>query len=179
MEMILDKGSQIIFDLLQKNGYKVYLVGGSVRDSLLKIEYTDYDFTTNCPIDMLYEIFIGYKINCLNKYLSSIKVYIDNKEYQITTFRKEDEYIDFRHPSKVELSDRIEDDLVRRDFTINALAYNPKEGIIDLFNGQKDLDNRIIRTINDPFLRFSQDPLRILRALRFCSKLDFIIEPKT
>ena len=110
--MILDKGSQIIFDLLQKNGYKVYLVGGSVRDSLLKIEYTDYDFTTNCPIDMLYEIFIGYKINCLNKYLSSIKVYIDNKEYQITTFRKEDEYIDFRHPSKVELSDRIEDDLV-------------------------------------------------------------------
>ena len=80
MEMILDKGSQIIFDLLQKNGYKVYLVGGSVRDSLLKIEYTDYDFTTNCPIDMLYEIFIGYKINCLNKYLSSIKVYIDNKE---------------------------------------------------------------------------------------------------
>lgn len=179
MEMVLDKGSQIIFDLLQKNGYKVYLVGGCVRDSLLKIEYTDYDFTTNCPIDMLYEIFTGYKINCLNKYLSSIKVYIDNKEYQITTFRKEDEYIDFRHPSKVELSDRIEDDLVRRDFTINALAYNPKEGIIDLFNGQKDLDNRIIRTINDPFLRFSQDPLRILRALRFCSKLDFIIEPKT
>ena len=86
MEMILDKGSQIIFDLLQKNGYKVYLVGGCVRDSLLKIEYTDYDFTTNCPIDMLYEIFTGYKINCQNKYLSWIKVYIQTPFASIIIF---------------------------------------------------------------------------------------------
>ncbi|MGN1398710.1 MAG: CCA tRNA nucleotidyltransferase [Erysipelotrichaceae bacterium] len=179
MEINLDKGRAVIFAILQENGYEAYLVGGCVRDALLQIPFTDYDFTTNCQLDDLFALFNDYKLVCHNPYLCSVKVYINDKEYQITTYRQEDQYNDFRHPSKVVVGAKIQDDLVRRDFTINSLAYNPHTGIIDLFNGLDDLNKKIIRTIDDPYLRFKQDPLRILRALRFSSKLNFTIEPKT
>lgn len=168
-----------IFTTLKLNGYQVYLVGGSVRDILLNQDPHDYDIATSAKPKEVFNLFKDYKIKTEGINEGSLTLIINDNEYEITTFRLEDEYKDHRHPSKVEYTTNLSDDLKRRDFTINALAYNPSTGLIDLYNGLTDIKNRLIRTIGKPDKRFNEDALRILRALRFGAQLDFTIEENT
>lgn len=168
-----------IFTTLKLNGYQVYLVGGSVRDILLNQDPHDYDIATSAKPKEVFNLFKDYKIKTEGINEGSLTLIINDNEYEITTFRLEDEYKDHRHPSKVEYTTNLSDDLKRRDFTINALAYNPSTGLIDLYNGLTDIKNRLIRTIGKADKRFNEDALRILRALRFGAQLDFTIEENT
>lgn len=168
-----------IFTTLKLNGYQVYLVGGSVRDILLNQDPHDYDIATSAKPKEAFNLFKDYKIKTEGINEGSLTLIINDNEYEITTFRLEDEYKDHRHPSKVEYTTNLSDDLKRRDFTINALAYNPSTGLIDLYNGLTDIKNRLIRTIGKADKRFNEDALRILRALRFGAQLDFTIEENT
>ncbi len=168
-----------IFTTLKLNGYQVYLVGGSVRDILLNQDPHDYDIATSAKPKEVFNLFKDYKIKTEGINEGSLTLIINDNEYEITTFRLEDEYKDHRHPSKVEYTTNLSDDLKRRDFTINALAYNPSTGLIDLYNGLTDIKNRLIRTMGKADKRFNEDALRILRALRFGAQLDFTIEENT
>lgn len=168
-----------IFTTLKLNGYQVYLVGGSVRDILLNQDPHDYDIATSAKPKEVFNLFKDHKIKTDGINEGSLTLIINDNEYEITTFRLEDEYKDHRHPSKVEYTTNLSDDLKRRDFTINALAYNPSTGLIDLYNGLTDIKNRLIRTIGKADKRFNEDALRILRALRFGAQLDFTIEENT
>ena len=165
-----------IFNKFTKEGFEIYLVGGAVRDLLLnKKEIKDLDFTTNATpqqIQMLYPK--GFYDNNFGT------VRIPSKEglLEITTYRSEKGYGDFRHPDKITWGKTLEEDLKRRDFTVNAIALGPSK-LIDLFDGQKDLKNKLIRCVGNPDERFGEDALRILRAIRFATKLGFEIEPKT
>jgi len=172
-----------IFSIFKKNGFEIYLVGGAVRDFLLGKNPKNFDFTTNATPEKIQSLFPNSFYN--NNYgtvsipvemegLSSLKKTI----VEITPFRKEKDYTDFRHPEKIEWAKTLEEDLARRDFTINAIAYDGKK-IIDSYQGQKDLKEKIIRCVGDPDKRFSEDALRLLRAIRFASQFGFLIEEKT
>lgn len=167
-----------LYKIFKKNGYELYAVGGAVRDALLKRDISDIDFCTNAtPSEMLkmfpYAIKTGIKHGTLTIPLSK-------QYYEVTTYRIDGKYTDSRHPNNVIYSSSLKEDLSRRDFTINAMAANIESGeIIDLFSGRDDLRNKIIRTVGDPFLRFQEDALRMLRAIRFSAKLGFRIEEKT
>lgn len=163
-----------ILNLIKKEGYEVYLVGGFFRDSLLNIDSYDVDMTTNATPSALKQILKDYKLNEEFIKFGSVKFAINKYHFEITTFRKEKEYNDHRKPAKIEFTNSLKEDLIRRDFTINALCYDG-ENIYDLFNGIDDLNKKIINTIGDADIRFKEDALRILRALRFSSKLNFII----
>ena len=164
--------------LINSNGYEAYLVGGFVRDSLLNRESYDVDITTNAKCEDLEKIFSNYKLNESFTSLGCIKFSVNKYNFEITTFRKEYDYVNHRKPTRVEFINDLKEDLLRRDFTINALCSNG-DNIIDLFNGVNDLNNKIIKTIGNPNIRFEEDALRILRALRFASKLNFEIEEET
>ena len=159
-------------------GFSLYIVGGSVRDHLLSRPIEDYDFTTDAlPSDVMnlfsYVLPTGIEHG-------TVTVRFENQSFEVTTFRTEADYLDGRHPSSVSFTASLEEDLKRRDFTINAFAVDCTVGrIIDFNNGMEDLKNRCIRAIGDPRQRFSEDGLRILRACRFASKLDFFIEENT
>ncbi len=161
-------------DIIDSTGYKAYLIGGSSRDYLLDKEFHDIDIATSCPPDKLVELFprgdtTFIKYGCLNLKDGEDKI-------TITTFRKESDYSDYRHPGKVDFCSDINQDFLRRDFTINAI-YITKEGkIIDLANCVDDVRYYLIRTIGNPKKRLREDPLRILRAIRFSLVLDFEIE---
>ncbi len=177
--MIKDKGFNYIIEKLNKNGFKAYAVGGVVRDLLLKKPCDDIDITTSAKPEEILEVFSTDK-----KVLSGLKhgtvgIVAFGKLYEVTTFREDGEYKDNRHPEKVRFVDDISGDLSRRDFTVNAMAYHPKEGYIDPFFGAEDLKNGIIKCVGDPDKRFKEDGLRILRALRFCSQLGFVLEEVT
>jgi tRNA nucleotidyltransferase (CCA-adding enzyme) len=156
-------------------GYEAYIVGGTVRDFLLSKEINDCDLTTNMPIELLKDHF--QIIDNGSDYLS-VSILYEGLSFEITHFRKDTKYLDHRHP-EVELTDSYYIDSKRRDFTINALAMNESGEILDFYDGKKDLSNKIIKTIGDPFLRFTEDSLRILRGLYFSSKLGFEIESNT
>ncbi len=166
-----------VINILKNEGYEAYIVGGYVRDLLLKKESYDVDITTNATPLKLKEIFKNYHLDENFIALGSIKFKIGEYHFEITTFRKEYEYISHRKPSKIEYINSLEEDLIRRDFTINALCSNGND-IIDLFNGIEDLKNKKIKMIGDPTLRLNEDALRILRALRFSSSLGFDIDEK-
>ncbi|MCR2043310.1 CCA tRNA nucleotidyltransferase [Anaerosalibacter massiliensis] len=168
-----------ILDRLEKGGFQAYIVGGSIRDILLDKEPNDFDITTNAMPDYIEKIFEDKKTINVGREFGTIKVIVDDKEVEVTTFRKEGNYSDGRRPEWIEFVSDIEDDLARRDFTINAMAYNKKTGIVDPFNGKKDLENKIIRSVGNPIERFKEDYLRILRAVRFSTSLDFEIEDET
>lgn len=170
-----------IINHLEDEGYEAYMVGGCVRDMLLKKVPNDWDITTNATPSITKEIFekLGLKVVPTGIKHGTITVIINNNFYEITTYRIDGEYKDGRHPLKVSFTDKLKEDLRRRDFTINAMAYNPKEGFIDYFNGVNDLDNRIIRTVGNPYDRFLEDGLRIMRAIRFSAQLDFPISAPT
>ena len=164
-----------ILEKLEESGYDTYLVGGCVRDELLKRKNFDVDITTQARPDKIKEIFKDYKTVDIGARFGTIKVLSDGREYEITTMRKESSYNDKRHPDKIEFSDDIYEDLKRRDFTINAMAKR-KASIIDPFDGKSDLNKKIIRAVGNPNERINEDMLRALRAVRFASTLDFDIE---
>ena len=179
MKINLSDNARYIIDKLQCSGYSCYAVGGCVRDSLMGKEPHDWDFTTSAKPDEIERVFAEHKTIDIGKRFGTIAVVLDGKPYEITTYRVDMDYSDSRHPDEVSFSEDIRDDLSRRDFTVNAMAYNDRDGLIDLFEGQKDIEFGVIRCVGSPKERFEEDALRILRALRFASTLSFSIEPKT
>lgn len=163
--------------VLLESGFEAYFVGGCVRDGLLGRPYYDIDITTNALPEEIMRLFPSSVPTGISH--GTVTVIQDGKPIEITTYRKEEGYLDKRHPDKVFFVSSLKEDLSRRDFTINALACNKDGEITDLFGGLGDLKNRIIRTVGNPEERFSEDALRILRAYRFASTLDFEIEENT
>lgn len=168
-----------IINKLENHGYEAFIVGGSLRDIMLEKEPNDFDITTNAKPDKIEEIFLEFKTVNIGKEFGTIIVVQEEGNIEITTYRTEGEYKDGRRPSQVSFSNNILEDLSRRDFTINAMAYNKNSGIIDPYNGRDDLNEKIIRTVGNPTERFREDHLRILRGIRFASQLDFKIERET
>ena len=168
-----------ILSTLESAGYKAYIVGGSVRDFIMGREPSDYDVATDATPKEVMALFSSDKVIDTGSKHGTVTVIHNSVHVEVTTFRKDSVYSDGRHPDEVTFSDNINDDLSRRDFTMNAIAYNETEGMIDPFGGVKDIENRIIRTVGNPAERFNEDALRMLRALRFSSSLGFEIEEET
>lgn len=179
MKISLPKYVLDCINLLNKQGYECNVVGGAIRDLILGKEVNDFDLSTNAIPSKVKEIFSDFKVLTIGEFHGTITLVIDKNKIEITTYRKEEKYIKNRKPSKVLFVNSIIDDLKRRDFTINAIAYNQKTGFIDFFNGMSDIENKIIKTIGNPDLRFNEDALRILRAIRFELQLSFDIEDST
>lgn len=179
MEIKLPSDVKMLIDRLRKSGYDCYAVGGCVRDSLRGLQPHDWDLTTSAQPDEIERIFADFKTVDIGKKYGTIAVMVEGELYEITTYRVDGTYTDSRHPDEVSFSDRLRDDLARRDFSVNAMAYNDEEGLVDLYGGRRDLSYGVIRCVGDPVERFSEDALRILRALRFASTLGFTIEPQT
>lgn len=179
MTMDMPKNVDTAINLLQSAGFEAYAVGGCVRDSLLGKTPNDWDITTSAKPEDMKSVFADF--HCIDTGIKhgTVTVVIDGEPLEITTFRLDGEYEDNRHPKSVTFTSNLGVDLGRRDFTVNAMAYSKKTGTVDLFGGQNDLKNKIIRCVGDPDRRFNEDALRILRALRFASALDFEIEEKT
>ncbi len=177
--MQLPKGAQRAIDLLNHAGYAAYLVGGCVRDTVLGLTPHDFDICTAAPPEEMQRVFHAFRTIETGLKHGTLTVLMEGMSLEITTFRVDGEYQDHRHPQAVTFTRRIEDDLARRDFTINAMAYHPKEGMVDLFDGQKDCQRGVIRCVGDAETRFEEDALRILRALRFAARLGFEIEENT
>lgn len=187
MEKIKEKTENIslptpilrLMQALEDAGEEVYLVGGSLRDLLLGRSPSDYDLATSALPERTMEIFSEYRVITTGLKHGTVTVMADREPIEITTFRIDGTYTDARHPDGVTFTRRIEEDLSRRDFTVNAMAYHPKVGLVDPFGGRQDLANKLLRTVGDPELRFSEDALRILRAFRFSAQIGFAIEEKT
>ncbi len=177
--MDMPKNVDIAINLLQSAGFEAYAVGGCVRDSLLGKTPNDWDITTSAKPEDMKSVFADF--HCIDTGIKhgTVTVVIDGEPLEITTFRLDGEYEDNRHPKSVTFTSNLGADLGRRDFTVNAMAYSKMTGTVDLFGGQNDLKNGIIRCVGDPDRRFNEDALRIQRALRFASALDFEIEEKT
>ncbi len=164
---------------MEEKGYEIYLVGGFVRDSIMGKKADDADFATNASPEETLEVFKEFHTLETGIKHGTVTVIINHKPFEITTFRTEKGYSDCRHPDKVSYAEKIEDDLSRRDFTVNSIAYSPARGFVDLYNGKEDLERKIIRCVGEPEKRFTEDALRIMRALRFSSVLSFSIEEET
>ena len=168
---------KFVLNTLTQNGYEAYIVGGCVRDSLLGLIPSDYDVTTSAKPQEILGLFEKTVPTGIKH--GTVTVIIDNEPVEVTTFRTEGEYKDSRHPQNVEFVTDLREDLSRRDFTVNAMAFNETVGLVDLFGGVSDLKNKILRAVGDSDKRFSEDALRILRLFRFASQLEFTIEEKT
>lgn len=168
---------EYVIDRLTQNGYKAYIVGGCVRDILLGETPNDFDVTTSAKPEEIIPLFEKTLPTGIKH--GTVTVILDNEPIEVTTFRTEGLYTDNRRPDSVEFVDNLKEDLARRDFTVNAIAYNHTEGIKDFFGGKEDLDNKILRAVGDPKKRFKEDALRILRLFRFASTKKFIIEEET
>ena len=166
-----------VMNILNKNNFEAYMVGGFVRDYLLKMPSKDIDITTNALPEDIKRIFdktilVGAKFN-------TVIVNYKNHSFEVTTYRIESDYKDYRHPSNVEVARTLAEDLERRDFTINTICLDKDLNVVDLLNGKYDLIRHLIRCVGEANVRFEEDALRILRAIRFAAKLQFMIEPKT
>ena len=179
MEISMPKEVKFLIDKIYEHGYEAFMVGGCVRDSILNMIPNDYDITTNAKPDDIIKIFKDYKIIDTGIKHGTVSVVLNDNIYEITTYRIESEYENNRRPKSVEFTTNIEKDLERRDFTINAIAYNTKVGLVDKFNGIEDIKHRIIKTVGNPDERFEEDGLRMVRAIRFSSKLGFDIDINT
>lgn len=168
-----------VIGLLELAGFEAYIVGGCVRDQLLGAEPNDYDVCTNARPEQVIEALSGLHVIETGIKHGTVTAMVEHKPVEITTFRNDGEYEDHRHPKQVTFSKTLKEDLSRRDFTVNAMAYSDRTGLVDMFGGQGDLRNRIIRCVGEPDKRFDEDALRILRAMRFSSVLDFEIEDET
>lgn len=177
--MFLTEEILTVMNTLQKNGYEIFLVGGFVRDSIMGKNADDADFATNASPEEMLSVFKDFRTLTTGLKHGTITVIIDHKPFEITTYRTEKGYSDCRHPDEVSFTEKIEDDLSRRDFTVNSIAYNPSVGYVDPFGGREDIERKIIRCVGEPKKRFSEDSLRILRALRFASVLGFEIDSET
>lgn len=177
MKINIPESAKYILSTLIGNGYEAFVVGGCVRDSLLKKLPSDWDITTNAKPEAVIELF-KHTIPTGLKH-GTVTVIIDNIPYEVTTYRIEGDYSDSRHPDCVHFTDDITKDLKRRDFTINAMAYNEIIGLVDPFNGQLDLELHYIKCVGNASERFNEDALRMLRAIRFSCQLGFTIEKET
>lgn len=175
--MYLPSAVKYIIETLQKNGHEAYAVGGCVRDSILNRNPSDWDITTSALPEQTKELFDKTFDTGIEH--GTITALVNGDGYEITTYRIDGDYQDSRRPNQVEFTSSLEEDLLRRDFTINAMAYNDKDGLVDIFGGMDDLKNKTIRCVGDATQRFSEDALRILRAVRFAAQLDFTIEETT
>ncbi len=173
------KECNFIFDRLEKSGFECYAVGGCVRDMLLGVTPNDIDFTTNATPDEILHCFSDFRTFELGKKFGTISVMNNENIYEITTYRIDGKYNDSRHPENVEFSRNLKDDLARRDFTVNAMAMDRNGNIIDIYGGREDLNNKTVRAVGNAEERFTEDALRIFRALRFSCKLNFKIEKTT
>lgn len=178
-DIYLPDGVDTILEILNKVNKQAYVVGGAIRDCLISKPAKDWDIATDATVSEMKEIFKEYTLIETGIKYGTLTVRINGDNYEITTFRKDGKYSDSRRPDEVEFTNDLKEDLKRRDFTINALAYHPSTGLIDYFGGEADIHSKVIKTVGNPDERFSEDPLRILRAMRFSSKLGFIVDPKT
>lgn len=180
MERItIPNAAELIISRLEEHGFEAYVVGGCVRDSIMGIPPHDWDICTSALPEQIIEVFSDLKVIPTGLKHGTVTVVLYGDEYEITTYRIDGEYSDNRHPEAVEFVKDLKLDLMRRDFTINALAYNHKSGIIDYFNGVEDIHNKMIRCVGNPNDRFSEDALRIMRAIRFATRFGFEIEQET
>ncbi len=179
MEIYVPENIEKIINALEEKGYEAYIVGGCVRDGILGKEPNDYDVTTSALPEQVKECLDGYHIIDTGIKHGTVTVVADDDYVEVTTFRIDGEYKDHRRPDSVEFSSQIADDLSRRDFTINAMAYNPQKGLVDKFDGQRDLFRQRIKCVGNPETRFEEDALRIMRALRFASQLNYEIDKST
>lgn len=177
MEIRMPENANRIIRVLENAGYEAYIVGGCVRDSILGRVPGDWDITTSARPEQVKALF-RRTIDTGIKH-GTVTVMFQKEAYEVTTYRVDGEYSDHRRPDSVEFTASLEEDLKRRDFTINAMAYSHSAGIIDLFGGMEDLENRVIKAVGNPEERFDEDALRILRAIRFAGQLDFTIERNT
>lgn len=166
-----------IIHTIEEHGFKAYAVGGCIRDSILGRNPDDWDITTSAVPSQI-KTFFKRTVDTGIAH-GTVTIMIDKTGYEVTTYRIDGEYEDGRHPKSVEFSDRLVDDLCRRDFTINAMAYNDTDGFVDEFKGLDDLDTKIIRCVGEPELRFTEDALRMMRAIRFSAQLGFTIDEAT
>ena len=179
MTIRMDEGAAELLDTLHRAGYAAYVGGGCVRDSLLGLTPHDWDLCTSALPQQGMELFGAEKCIPTGLQHGTVTVKQGGGLYEITTFRTEGTYTDGRHPDEVHFVPDVREDLARRDFTINAMAYNAKEGLVDPFGGQADLQSGILRAVGVPHQRFTEDALRILRLYRFAARFGFAIDPPT
>jgi len=177
MEFDIPEKVEKLINKFKENKAEIYIVGGAVRDLMLKRKVKDWDFTTNLVPEEIQKIFP--KNSFYNNKFGTISVVYGDDIFEVTTFRTEQGYSDSRHPDEVKWGKTLEEDLQRRDFTVNAMALENGEKLIDLYNGQNDLEKKIIKTVGNPDERFSEDALRMMRAIRIASQIGFLIEEKT
>ncbi len=177
MKIDMPKNVKLIIKILQNNGYEAYVVGGCVRDAILGKEPNDWDITTSAMPEDVKRIF--HRTIDTGIQHGTVTVLMEQTGYEVTTYRIDGEYEDGRHPKDVVFTRNLIEDLKRRDFTINAMAYNDEDGLVDEFDGIGDLNRKIIRCVGNPFDRFNEDALRILRAVRFAASLGFEIDDET
>ena len=177
MKIALPRKVMMIIKNLQLHGYEAYAVGGCVRDSILARRPKDWDITTSARPEEVKKLFRRTVDTGIEH--GTVTVLLGRDGYEVTTYRIDGAYEDSRHPKEVLFTNRLEEDLRRRDFTINAMAYNDEVRLVDVFGGMQDLNHHLIRCVGDPRERFSEDALRILRAVRFSAQLNFPIEEET
>jgi len=177
IKISLPTNVKFIIEELNKAGYEAYAVGGCVRDSIIKRVPKDWDITTSAKPEEVKKVFKRTVDTGLKH--GTVTVLLNREGYEVTTYRIDGEYEDSRHPKDVSFTSDLKEDLLRRDFTVNAMAYNEKDGLVDIFGGLDDIERRIIRCVGKPEERFSEDALRLLRAVRFAAELDYDIEEKT
>ena len=177
MKLTIPSKAEKILRILEENGYEAYVVGGCVRDSIMGRIPDDWDITTSAQPEQVKALFHRTVDTGLQH--GTVTVLIEKEGFEVTTYRVDGDYEDGRHPKEVLFTSSLEEDLKRRDFTINAMAYHPDKGLVDLFHGMEDMRNKVIRCVGSPRERFREDALRILRAVRFSAQLGFSIEQKT
>lgn len=177
IKMNIPKDVRFIIDKLEEAGYEAFAVGGCVRDTILNRSPEDWDITTSARPEQVKELFKRTIDTGIRH--GTVTVMLARKGYEVTTYRVDGEYVDSRHPESVEFTSDLIEDLKRRDFTINAMAYNPKTGVVDAFDGIQDLNNKVIRCVGVPQERFGEDALRMMRAVRFSAQLGFDIDKNT
>ncbi len=179
MNIIIPSNILAVLDVLRNSGFEGYLVGGCVRDAAMGKHAHDFDITTNALPDEIIKCFSGYRIIETGLKHGTVTVVSDGENVEITTYRIDGAYVDNRRPESVSFTSLIDEDLSRRDFTVNAMAYNPYDGYVDIFGGINDLKAKVIKCVGNPDKRFGEDGLRIMRAMRFASVLDFEIHKET
>ena len=179
MKLTLDPGAAALLDALHAAGYAAYAVGGCVRDSLLGRTAHDWDLCTSALPQQVMELFGTEQCIPTGLQHGTVTIKYGGQLYETTTFRTEGSYTDGRHPDAVQFVPDVREDLARRDFTINAMAYNAAEGLVDPFGGQKDLQNGLLRAVGEPQQRFAEDALRILRLYRFAARFGFALDAAT
>ncbi len=177
--MTLPRGAAFIIEQLEIAGFEAWAVGGCVRDSLLGLLPHDWDICTNARPEQTLAVFAARRVIETGIKHGTVTVMYEGEPYEVTTYRTEGAYTDSRRPDTVDFVSHVQDDLSRRDFTVNAMAYHPKRGLFDAFGGEEDLKNKIIRCVGDANMRFQEDALRILRAMRFAATYGFAIEEQT